>query len=125
MVVARSTVEVVEAAEEVVVAAANATSAEVLDTTPGTALMLAIAEESAVEVAAVDMEAVSFISALSLCLVIVHFHYFTFSGQRRCYNCGNNGHISRDCTETGSADSKRCYNCQGSGHISRDCPQQQ
>lgn len=43
------------------------------------------------------------------------------SGQK-CYNCGNSGHISRDCSEPAQA--KSCYKCQQVGHISRDCPEQ-
>ncbi|KAF9992867.1 hypothetical protein BGZ80_008380 [Entomortierella chlamydospora] len=40
----------------------------------------------------------------------------------KCYNCGNSGHISRDCTE--ERKEKACYKCGEAGHISRDCPQQ-
>ncbi|KAI0514489.1 hypothetical protein F5B22DRAFT_229591 [Xylaria bambusicola] len=38
------------------------------------------------------------------------------------YNCGNEGHLSRDCPE-GPKDNKTCYRCGQSGHISRECPQ--
>lgn len=37
------------------------------------------------------------------------------------YNCGNEGHMSRDCPE-GPKDNKACYRCGQPGHISRDCP---
>lgn len=43
-------------------------------------------------------------------------------GNQKCYNCGRFGHISRDCPDFGSDQSKRCYNCQQTGHISRECP---
>lgn len=38
------------------------------------------------------------------------------------YNCGNEGHLSRECPD-GPKDNKSCYRCGQPGHISRDCPQ--
>ncbi|CAK9857757.1 unnamed protein product [Sphagnum jensenii] len=51
-------------------------------------------------------------------------------GDRSCYNCGEGGHVARDCPNEstgntrqsgGGAGSRNCYNCGESGHLARDC----
>lgn len=37
-----------------------------------------------------------------------------------CYNCGNHGHLSKECGEP--LHDKVCYNCGESGHLFRTCP---
>jgi hypothetical protein len=40
---------------------------------------------------------------------------------RKCHNCGQVGHISRDCKKARDPSSIKCYRCGGSGHTSKDC----
>ncbi|GFT99342.1 probable ATP-dependent RNA helicase DDX4 [Nephila pilipes] len=48
-------------------------------------------------------------------------------GGRNCYNCGDDGHMSKDCPTKrngGNSNSRNvsCYKCGVEGHIGRDCP---
>ena len=53
-------------------------------------------------------------------------------GERSCYNCGEGGHIARDCPNEASGNARQggggggggnrtCYNCGEPGHLARDC----
>ncbi|KAG1671883.1 hypothetical protein FOA52_003450 [Chlamydomonas sp. UWO 241] len=43
-----------------------------------------------------------------------------------CFNCGEVGHLGRDCPQkagAGGGGGGACFNCGETGHLSRDCPQ--
>ena len=43
-----------------------------------------------------------------------------YSGDNKCWNCNERGHISRNCPKQKS---RKCYNCGKPGHLSRSCPE--
>jgi hypothetical protein len=42
---------------------------------------------------------------------------------RGCRNCGEEGHLAKDCERPRNPDTVTCRNCEQMGHFSRDCPQ--
>ncbi|KAL2386934.1 hypothetical protein RJZ90_000240 [Blastomyces dermatitidis] len=42
-------------------------------------------------------------------------------GSRACRNCGEEGHISKECDKPRNPDTVTCRNCEEVGHFSRDC----
>ena len=50
----------------------------------------------------------------------------TGGGGKGCFNCGGDGHMSRECPEPKrerGGGNRACFNCNQEGHQSRDCPE--
>ena len=44
-------------------------------------------------------------------------------GGNTCRNCGEEGHISKECDKPKNPENVTCRNCETIGHFSRDCPE--
>jgi cellular nucleic acid-binding protein len=42
-------------------------------------------------------------------------------GNNTCFNCGESGHMSKECTKPRKQRNKVCFNCGEEGHTSREC----
>ncbi|KAL2549765.1 Cold shock protein 1 [Forsythia ovata] len=51
------------------------------------------------------------------------YGYRRGGGGGECFNCGEYGHMVRDCdNNNGGGNGGGCYNCGGYGHMAQDCP---
>jgi hypothetical protein len=60
-------------------------------------------------------------SYLSLCSAPPDTRRMEAADQRKCHNCGETGHLRRDCPSE-MRESRKCHHCGQSGHLRRDCP---
>ena len=66
-----------------------------------------------------------------VCKLNLLWLHFAFSIVVTCYNCNQEGHMSRDCTKDrvdrnerrGGGGGGDCYKCGKPGHFARECPE--
>jgi len=43
-------------------------------------------------------------------------------GSKGCRNCGEEGHMAKECEKPRNMDTVTCRNCEKTGHFSKECP---